>query len=244
MKYREKLFNIQNLLLTIACITILFTACNRNRVIISGVIENCDKPWFILKQILPDEVFPVDTVLLFKDKFSCRIKSDQVGIYTLQLTDTLFISFIANPNDKLIFYADANNLMQTYDIQGNEETKLLIENQRKLEQLYQETKLLSNQFIQSTYHNNFDSINRVIDSIYTINFNEHKKYLTDFILSHPDKLASLMAFYQRLGSNAFFSIEEENDRQILDSIYPLLSNTYSNSIYIYDLKEKLSKSDD
>jgi hypothetical protein len=175
-------------------------------------------------------------------KFSYRIKSNQAGIYLLQFNDTLFVSFIGNPNDKLVFYADVNNLRQTCNIKGNEETKLLIENQRKLEQLYQKTKVLSNLFIQSVYQDNSDSLIRLVDSLYTVNFNSHKKYLTDFMLAHPDKLASLMAFYQVLGNKAFFSIEE--DRKLLDTIYPILSNTYPNSIYVNDLKEKLSKSDE
>jgi RecG-like helicase len=209
---------------------------------ISGVIENYDKSYFVLQQILPDEVVPVDTILVLNGKFSHRLKSNQAGVYLLQFNDTLFISFIANPGDKLVFYADANNLRQTYDIQGNEETRLLIENQRKLDQLYQKTKVLSDRFIQSVYEDNFDSLTRELDSIYAINFDNHKKYLTDFILSHPDKLASLMAFYQLLGNNAFFSMEE--DHKLLDTIYPILSKTYPKSIYIDDLKEKISKSDE
>jgi RecG-like helicase len=209
---------------------------------ISGVIENYDKSCFVLRQILPDEVISIDTILVLNGKFSYGLKSNQVGIYLLQFDDTLFTSFIVNSGDKLVFYADANNLKQTYNMQGNEETKLLIENQRKLEQLYQKTKLLSDRFIQSVYKDNFDSLICVLDSMYAVNFDNHKKYLTDFILSHPDKLASLMAFYQSLGNNAFFSMEE--DSKLLETIYPVLSKTYPNSIYIDDLKEKLAKSDD
>jgi hypothetical protein len=235
-------YKIQKILFTVLCTMFLFTACTRNRIMISGVIENYDKSCFVLKQILPDEVLPVDTVLVLNGKFSYRLKSNQVGVYLLQFNDTLFTTFIANPDDELVFYADVNNLRQTYDVQGNEETKLLIENQRKLEQLYQKTKLLSDRFIRFDYKDNFDSLTRELDSIYAVNFDNHKKYLTDFILSHPDKLASLMAFYQLLGNNAFFSMEE--DRKLLDSVYPILSKTYPESIYIDDLKEKLSGSDD
>jgi RecG-like helicase len=192
-------------------------------------------------KILPEEVVPIDTVLVLNGKFSHRIKSNQTGIYLLQFSDTLFIAFIASPGDKLVLSADANNMKQTCDIRGNEETKLLMENQRKLESLYEQTKRLSSEFIQSTYRDNFDSVRMVLDSIYTVNFKAHKAYLTNFILSHPDKLASLMAFYQLLGNNAFFRMEEEH--ALLDSIYPMLSNTYPNNIYIDNLKEQLTEYD-
>jgi hypothetical protein len=192
-------------------------------------------------KILPEEVIPLDTVLVLNGKFSHRIKSNQTGIYILQFSDTLFISFIAAPGDKLVLSADANNMAQTCDIQGNEETKLLMENQHRLESLYQQTKRLSDKFIQSTYHNNSDSIRIVLDSMYAVNFKAHKEYLANFILSHPDKLASLIAFYQFLGNNAFFQMEE--DHALLDSICPILSKTYPNNIYIDNLKEQLMEYD-
>ncbi|MDR1459545.1 MAG: DUF4369 domain-containing protein [Bacteroidales bacterium] len=229
----------RNLLIIISGILFLSCSCSLNRSIISGRIENYDKTYFVLKKILPEEVVLVDTVLILNGSFSYRIKSKQTGIYLLEFSDTLFVSFIAAPGDNLILSADANNIRQTYDIQGNEETKLLLENQRRLESLYQQTKFLSDKFIRSTYKNNFDSVKIVLDSIYVVNFNAHKDYLTDFILSHPNKLASLMAFYQLLGNNAFFSLKE--DRVLLDSIYPVLSATYPDNVYIDDLKEKLMK---
>jgi hypothetical protein len=242
MKENKTFIHIPKGLFAALCVLFLLTACHRNRIMISGVIDNYHKPFLVLNQILPNELIPVDTVLLLNGKFSYRIKSGQVGVYLLQLTDTSFVSFIGNPGDKLVFYADANNLTQTYNVTGNEETKLLIETQRKLEQLYQRTKLLSDQFVQSVYCDNFDSVKLAIDSIYKVNFDEHKKYLSNFILTHPDKLASLMAFYQLLGNTPFFSVKE--DRHLLDSICPTLSNTYPKSIYMDDLKEKLEESDE
>ena len=190
-------------------------------------------------QILPDEVVDVDTVLLLNEKFSHHIKSQQVGVYLLKISDDVFLSFIANSGDKLVFWGDAeDNLLQNYDVQGNEETKLVIESRRKLDEVYQQTKQLSDEFVRHTYNENFDSL-KVIDSVYIAIFDAHKNYLTHFIRSNPDKLASLMAFYQTLGQNAFFSVE--NDRELLEMMYLSLSKTYPNSVYVNHLKEKLEE---
>jgi len=215
---------------------VLLCGCKQNKTVISGAIEHSNSSYLLLMQIFPDEVVTVDTVLLLNGNFSHRIKSEQVGVYLLRFSDDVFLSFIANKGDKLVFSGDADNLLESYNIQGNEETKLLIENNRKLDQVYKETETLSKEFIKHTNNGNLDSI-RIIDSLYAVLFEQHRVYLTNFIRSNPDKLASLMAFYQTLGRNAFFSIKE--DRNLLEEIYPALVKKYPNSVYANDLKEKL-----
>jgi len=219
-------------------LVVFLWSCNQNKIIISGEIEHCDNSYLVLMQILPQKIVMIDTVLFLNGKFSHYIKSEEVGVYLLQFSDDVFLSFIANSGDKLIFSGDAANILKTYNIQGNEETELLIETRRKLDQIYQQTELLSKEFVRYTDNDDFDSIKK-IDSAYTALFDTHKAYLADFIRSHPDKLASLMAFYQALGRNAFFSVEE--DRELLEVIYVALSKKYPNSIYVKDLAEKLEE---
>ena len=217
-------------------LVVLLWGCRRDRIIILGEITNCNNSYLVLMQILPQEVVVIDTVLFLNGKFSHYIKSEEVGVYLLEFSDDVFLSFIADLGDRLIFSGDASNLLKTYNIQGNNETELLIETRRKLDQIYQQTELLSKEFVRYTYRDDFDSI-RKIDSAYTALFDTHKAYLTDFIRSYPDKLASLMAFYQTLGRNAFFSVEQ--DRELLEIIYVALSKKYPNSIYVKNLEEKL-----
>jgi len=221
-------------------LVIFLLSCKRNTISISGEIEHCTTSYMLLMQVFPDEAIAVDTVLLLNGKFFHQIKSENIGVYLLKFSDDFFLSFIADKGDKLIFSGDANNMQQTYDIQGNEETRLLVETRRKLDDVYQRAKLLSNEFVRDTYHDNFDSI-KMIDSAYTVLFEQHKAYLSRFIRSHPDKLASLMAFYQTLGHNAFFSVKE--DKELLKIIYSALSKKYPNSLYVNDLKEKLEEED-
>ena len=218
---------------------VLLWGCRQDRISISGTITNCNASYLPLMQILPNEVVDMDTVLLLNGSFSHRIKSQQVGVYLLKISDDVFLSFIASAGDKLVFSGDAkDNLLKNYDVQGNEETKLIIESRRKLDEVYQQTKQLSKEFIRHTYNENLDSL-KIIDSVYTTLFEAHKDYLTHFIRSNPDKLASLMAFYQTLGQNAFFSVKE--DRELLKMIYFSLSKKYPNSLYVNDLGEKLEE---
>jgi uncharacterized protein YfaA (DUF2138 family) len=217
---------------------VFLLGCSGDKIVISGEIKNCNNSYLPLIQIYPDEVVVIDTVLLLNGKFSHRIKSKEVGVYLLKFSDDVFLSFIADAGDKLIFSGNDSNLLNNYDIQGNKETKLLMETQRKLEEVYRNTKPLSKDFVRYTENNHLDSI-QIIDSLYNVLFETHKTYLTNIIRSNPDKLASLMAFYQKLGVNTFFSVEK--DRELLEMIYFALLKKYPNSIYVEDLKEKLEE---
>ena len=223
-------------------ITVLFSGCKQNKIMISGKIENCDNRYCVLMQILPEEAVVVDTILLFNGKFSARIKSDDVGVYLLKFSDDDFISFIAMPKDELVFSGNINNLTQTCEVKGNEESELLLETNRKLNNLYKDIEPLSKEFVNHTYSDDFDSINKILDSSYNVLVEKHRQYLVDFIVSNPDKLVSLFAFYQGVGYHTFFSVNE--DRDLLEMIYSGISKKYPNSIHVNYLREKLKGEDD
>ena len=240
---RKSLKKLQGITFVLWLCLFTFTGCKQNKTTISGTFDNCDKRYFVLMQMLPDELATVDTVLLLNGTFNYRIKTEQIGVYVMQLSDTTFLSFIADVGEKLVFSGDGSNLANTYTVTGSEEATLLLENRRKLDTLYMNIAVLSEKFARYSKEDNYDSlaINR-LNSIYTDYAIAHKHYLTESILSNPDKLASLLAFYQALGHYSFFSMEE--DVAILQKIYPALSAKYPNSVYIKDLQEKLEISDD
>lgn len=227
-----------NIVLLVLLLLLSFAGC-KQKTSISGQFNDCKQNYFVLYQIYPGELEMMDTVLLLNGRFHHTIRNPQIGAYLMEFSDTTFISFIADKGEKLVFSGDGNNLSKTYDVQGSEETRFLLHNNRKLDTLYMETKKLSNEFIKYAYENYSESAIAVLDSTYAVHFDAHKQYLTDFILSHPDKLASLFAFYQTLGNNPFFTLQ--NDSDLLEKIYPSLSQRYPDNVYVNDIKEKLEK---
>ena len=218
---------------------LLFSACKTNKIQLAGKFENCDKHYMLLNKIEPDEVVFLDTVLLHDGTFHHSIKTEEIGIYLLKYNDSTLLSFIAQHGDKLVFSGDASDLNRTYNIQGNEETQLLLETRRKLDSFYDKTKSWTATFLQHKYKDDFMQTNAYLDSLYYQEFDAHKEYLTQFIYKNRGKLAALLAFYQKIGVNAFF--DEQKDRALLQEIYNGLVLTYPNSIYVADLKEKLEK---
>jgi len=217
---------------------IFSTSCRRNQIHLSGQFENADRRYLLLSKIMEaDDIVFVDTILLLNGRFSHDVTEQDIGIYLLRYDDNTVLSFIAQNGDRLVFSGNAQDLNKTIDIQGNEETRLLLETRRKLNQFYDKTKEWSAIFLKHTYEDDFTETCNYLDSLYYQEFDAHKEYLKQFITKNNGKLATLPAFYQKIGNNAFFN--EQKDRFLLQEIYNGLRQTYPNSVYVEDLREKL-----
>lgn len=224
----------------VICLLWLFAACNKTAEITGHISQNPQK-YAMLYKMLPYELEFMDTILLVKGKFSYLLHPDEMTIYVLRFNDTCFASFAMKEGDKIHIEAEYPDMNRSMDIQGNEETRLMLQTRRQLFLLDDRVKILSEQFIQNSGSLSPDSLNQYLMLQYDTLYHQHKLWLKEFILSHPQYLASLTAYYQTLGRNAFFSWSE--DRYLLDTLYQYLSQTYPNSMYVCDLAEKLGNDD-
>jgi hypothetical protein len=224
--------------LSLIFIISLCVSCRQNQIHLSGKFENADKRYLLLSKIAEaDDVVFIDTLLLLNGRFSHTVTEEKIGIYLLKYDDNTLLSFIAQNGDRLVFSGDVRNLNRTYDVQGNEETRLFLEMWHKLNQFKDKTKEWAAIFERHKYMDDYEEICRHLDSLYSEEFAIHKEYLTQFIHQHRGKLATLPAFYQKIGYNAFF--DKQKDRPLLQEIYNGLLLTYPNSVYTADLKEML-----
>jgi hypothetical protein len=193
----------------------------------------------LLHKIEPDDVVFLDTVLLLNGKFFHRFTTKETGIYLLKYNDSIFLSFIAQNGDNLLFSGDAADLNQTCDVQGNEETRLFLEAYRKLNQFKDKTKEWSEIYLRHKYEDDFIETCTRLENLYQQEFEVHKAYLVQFIAQHKGKLATLLVFHQKINGKAFFDAKKDSD--LLQEIYNGLKQTYPNSTYTEDLKERLEE---
>lgn len=208
---------------------------------IKGIIHGSNKQYATLYAMLPQGMEYVDTVLMVKGKFSYVSHINEPTVYVLRFSDTCFASFVLLPGEQVSIEAQADNINRTLCLQGNEETLLLNESRTRLTLLDDKVKLLSEEFKQCHTPEEMDSVNRELMLQYDTLYQEHKLWLKQFILAHPQCLAALMAFYQTLGCNSFFTTQ--NDAYLLDTLYHHLSVSYPQSMYVADLAEKLGYDD-
>jgi len=235
MKPNEMLPKTKIAILFLALLT-LSVSCKEEKTVLFGEFKNSTIGEFPLYKILPDDVVFWDTIQAIEGKFIYQLNEKDIGIYLIAYNEDNLYSFIAQKGDRLIFSGNADSLKQTFNVKGNQESELLLQTRQKLDQFYDKTEQLSKMFINSRYTNQHEAVIHHVDSIYQTEFDAHKKYLTQFIRQNKGKLATLLAFYQKIGRVQFFC--EENDSELLKEIYEELTKTHPQSIYVTSVSEK------
>ncbi len=222
----------------IISISFIFIACDKSGFTVKGNFENCRFNYCVLDEVRPYEIVTLDTILLIKNSFSHFVNTLEKGFYRIRFDDTTFITFIAGNKDNIFLSGDVLDIKKTQKIIGNEESELFLEVNRKVYEMYLITDSLAKIFVAYKNTTAFDTIRPQLDTCYYKNFDYYKNYLKDFIIQHPNKLASISAFYQKIGHRNFFSSTE--DRELLDRMIKELTIAYPSNQHVIALKEKLN----
>ncbi len=231
---KTKVMRLKHIFLILTACMLMTSCIQRTKV--TGTIEHCKESYAMLYKMHPYGLEFQDTVLLIKGRFTQHLDTG-VNIYILRFNDTCLASFITTTGSEINITAQSPAINHTLTVTGNKESELLMASRRQLLTLENQVQALSEQFIAQQQSEQLDSLDMALQEQFNTYFEAHRAYLEQFIAAHPDKLASLLAFYQTLGRNQFFSPIE--DKAILENLYQHLHKTYPESEYVIDLEEKL-----
>lgn len=221
---------------------LLLTACNNRNVAvtISGNLSNADNQMIRLALITADGMEFIDSTNLRNGQFEFKISSDNELIkerenapmmFQLFLTEDNCLATMAKKGEHLKITADAKDMVRTYNISGGEEAVLIHQLDSSLtafvipsEKLYEE--------YQKTMED--DSARAEIEAQYVVMLQNHRQYLENFINTHPNNMASYIAFYQSYNRRNFFDIYHDLD--VLKKINANMQKVYPESEYVKSMK--------
>ena len=225
-------------LLFIFAATMLLAACsNRNvSVKISGDIKDGGNQKIWLALITSEGMEMLDSTNLKNGHFDFKVSSDNELVkerekapmmFQLFLSESNSLATMAKKGEKLTITADAQDLTKTYQISGGEEAVLMHQLDSALTAFVVPTEKLYETY-QKTLEN--DSARAEIEAKYVVMLQNHRQYLEDFIDSHPNNMASYIAFFQSYNRRNFFDIYKDLD--ILKKINANMSKVYPESEYV------------
>lgn len=236
-------------LLLLLCICLLATACqqSKNQIIIEGSLQNAGHEKIILAIITPEGLSRVDSTTLRDGKFRFVIKARTEAeqqqasspmMYQLILSPNNTLTTLAQGGDHIILNANAEKLIRNYQISGGEEAELVRQLDSALNSFVEAADQLFIYYQANIFN---DSIKNEIEQQYNPLVQKHKEFLTDFIEHHPDKMASLIAFYQNYNRRYFF--DEMEDFDLLNNITNSLQKKYPDNPYILQMKQHVEMLD-
>lgn len=220
---------------------ILASCADRNvSVKIEGDIQNGGNQMIRLALITAEGMDMIDSANLQDGHFLFKISSENERIKERENSPMMFQLFLSEDNslatmakkgDRLKLTADAQDLTRTYKITGGEEAVLMYQLDSSLTAF-----VIPTEKLYETYQKNSenDTIRAEIEAQYVNMLQNHQKYLQDFIKSHPNNMASYIAFFQSYNRRNFFDIYQDLD--ILKQINNNLSKVYPESEYVKAMK--------
>lgn len=204
---------------------------------VKGKLANAHGESVYLELLSAEAIKPVDTALIDENgEFTITAPITEAGFYRLKISDKNFATLILDAGQHVTITGDAQDLGNTYKVEGSADSKLFWElNQRSamnyrqrdsLQKLFQSfvasISLPGKQLVRKDSMR-IDSMSNALEQPYTALINEHNKYLQKFIESNPSSFASLAAI-QQLPAEEFLSTYIKLD----EGLYA----KYPNSSYI------------
>ena len=113
---------------------ILFTACRKNTVEISGTLENPVRGEYIfLDELKSNELLTVDSVMISDDggfEFKRKIKSP--SFYLLKINQNNFLTMLLKPGEKIKMTSHSDSLNYPIVVSGSKGSELMAEYNKKL----------------------------------------------------------------------------------------------------------------
>ncbi|OFX27685.1 MAG: hypothetical protein A2033_04865 [Bacteroidetes bacterium GWA2_31_9] len=212
-------------------IIVLFsvTSCTKKSgFTISGKLENGADKTIYLDELTTTGIEPSDSAKIGTDgSFEISGITSEPKFFILRFTMNNFITLIVDSLSEIEVTGDANNLLSTYNVAGSNDSKLVMEIDKKVNTSIAKVDSLTKTFHESQNSPDADTIKAQLDAEYQRILEENRRFNLDFINKNKNSLASLKALYQKIGNNSL--INPYSDYQFFNQVDSAIGLTYPNS---------------
>lgn len=200
---------------------------------LKGKLDNSHGEMVFLELMSTDGIKTVDSVTLDdKGEFVMTPYMADIGFYRLKISPKNFATFIFDTNQQVTVTGNAEDLGNTYTVEGSPDSKLFweinqvsIKNYRQRDSLQKTFQAYVNMVKMDSVR--MDSMSNALEKPYNELINQHNNYLKDFVEKHPESFASLVAI-QQLPAEQFMDTYIKLDGTLLAK-YP--NSTYAKSFH-------------
>ncbi len=196
---------------------------------VSGNLTNLNEGDKIyLDYLTPQQLYTKDTATIDENgNYSFEYKIETLGYYRLRINNQNFINLVLNVDEKPIINGDGNNLMDTYTVEGSDESNKLKQfnlayktnafAQDSLGRVYQANPTDQNLFVQ-LQQAKFGAIN------------DMNNVFISLINENPGSLVSLAAVQQ---------LDQKVNSDLFDKVDEALAKTIANDPWFIDFHKKV-----
>jgi len=218
---------------------------NRQTIHIKGVIDESQDQILTFKQMEVGNSIILDSVKIGRSgKFKFSTTSNVPEFYQIALSNSDFITLLAQPGEKIDLKFYSSQLAAKYDITGSEGSSRIKELDTHLRLTIQKLDSITNIYRENQGHPNFDSLSKKLNNLYDNTLAAQKKYSIGFILNHLNSLAVIKALYQKYDQKTYV-LDQITDLQYMKLAADTLQVYYPESKHVKalvtDLNSEMTK---
>lgn len=220
---------MRNLFLISIAVLLSVSSCSKkNGFRISGKLENGANKTIYLDELTTSSIESVDSAKIASDgSFEINGITSEPKFFILRFTMNNFVTLIVDSLSEIEITGDANNLLSTYNVTGSNDSRLVMDLDKRMNLSIAKVDSLTKIFHESQNSPEADTIKAQLDAEYQRILIENRNYNLDFINKNKNSLASLKALYQKIGNNSL--INPYNDYQYFNQVDSAIGMTYPNS---------------
>jgi peroxiredoxin len=211
---------------------LVFTACAKDRVKISGRIVNADKSMIYLDEVDVYNTIPTDSVRMKSNgQFSFSFDTKMPCFYQLRISPEKIIILFPRPGEKIHINADSKDLVQSAKISGSHDTEQIA----KLNLMLNETKAQLDSISLLYEKAADDSLRNGLNKQYQSILEVHRRASIAYILTNYNSLSSVYALYQQY-MPGYYVFYKTTDLQYFRILSDSLSKYHPKSKHVAALK--------
>lgn len=214
-------------------IPFIIYSCDKNGIVIKGKLDNPSGQYIYLQELTVDGKGMTDSVLLSKSGiFKFKQQRTYPVFYSVWTgQNPKYVTLLAKPGEQIKITGRADNLFQTYQVTGSDESKNVQMLTRKMTKTLKSLDSLNNVYLQLINNPNIVNIRSVLSMNYSNMVSDQRKFTISFIEKNPSSLACILALYQKIDSSTWV-LYDEGDLKYFIKVDSALYNKYRNTPHV------------
>jgi thiol-disulfide isomerase/thioredoxin len=229
-------------LLFLLPVILIYSGCKeKNSFTVQGNIKGEKSGYVYLNHLdLDTPVFVDSAKIKSNGNFKFRIKASEPDFYQVCLSNTNFITILAEPGEKIKLSFSKKELYDNYTVTGSEGSAKL----RELDQSLVDTKRKLDSLVavynKASGEPGFETKGPALDASYVELVKAQRKKNIEFIIKNTTSLAAIKALYQRLDEDTYV-LYDPKDLQYLKIVTDSLKKYHPSSRHVQALSRDFEK---
>jgi peroxiredoxin len=206
--------------------------------VLSGQILNAADTMFLLEELTPAELIPIDTIYTDSEgNFTFSKPIDDAGFYRITANPANFITLSAEPGERITIQAEIENMAASYEVSGSPGSYIIWKINKEKDRGMKMADSLRVLYREYRGTPEFPEKREELRAEYRKIKDQQREFVMKVIDDNPTSLASVLALYQYFENHIL--LKESEHFEYFERLSKSLCDVYPSNKHVIDLKKRV-----